>query len=45
VLAAAAGCPLTQIGEIDACDGLRFVKPDGGQWHPRSAGYDHFVAV
>jgi len=45
VLAAAAGCPLTQIGEIDEGDGLRFVKPDGGHWHPRGTGYDHFAAV
>ena len=25
--------------------GLRFVKADGGHWHPRSNGYDHFAAV
>jgi thiamine-monophosphate kinase len=45
VLAAAAGCPLTQIGEIDDGDGLRFVKADGGHWQPRGTGYDHFAAV
>ena len=42
VLSAAAGCPLTHIGEIDARAGLRFVLPDGRQWHPPHGGYDHF---
>jgi thiamine-monophosphate kinase len=32
ILAAAAGCPLTCIGEIDDGDGLRCVRPDGTRW-------------
>jgi thiamine-monophosphate kinase len=43
VLAAAAGCPLTWIGEIDDGPGLRCVRPDGSHWAPRRPGYDHFV--
>jgi len=45
VLAAAAGCPLTQIGEIDAGAGLRFVQADGRPWQPAGAGYDHFAGA
>jgi len=44
VLAAAAGCPLTRIGEIDRGDGLRFVCGDASHWHPDRAGYDHFAS-
>jgi thiamine-monophosphate kinase len=43
VLSAAAGCPLTRIGEIDAQSGLRFVLDDGRPWVPRRTGYDHFA--
>lgn len=42
VLSAAAGCPLTPIGELDARPGLRFVDAEGHPWQPREAGYDHF---
>ena len=44
VLAAAAGCPLTRIGEIDGGEGLRFVRADGSHWHPDRPGYDHFAS-
>ena len=44
VLSAAARCPLTQIGDVDAQVGLRFVQADGHAWQPRLAGYDHFAA-
>lgn len=44
VLAAAAGCPLTQIGEIEARPGLRWMTADGHQWHSDSLGYDHFAS-
>jgi thiamine-monophosphate kinase len=43
VLSAAAGCPLTRIGEIDAGPGLRFMRPGGAHWEPRCAGFDHFA--
>lgn len=43
VLSAAAGCPLTPIGEIEARAGLRLVLPDGQHWQPARAGYDHFA--
>ncbi|ESQ14412.1 MAG TPA: thiamine-phosphate kinase [Chromatiaceae bacterium] len=42
VIAAAAGCPLTRIGEIDRRPGLRFVLADGQPWQPQQTGYDHF---
>ncbi len=42
VLAAAAGCPLTTIGEIEAGSGLRCVRADGSLWRPPGGGYDHF---
>ncbi|MFW5724658.1 MAG: thiamine-phosphate kinase, partial [Halochromatium sp.] len=44
VLAAAAGCPLTQIGEIEAPPGLRWMTADGHRWHRVPLGYDHFAA-
>jgi thiamine-monophosphate kinase len=44
VLAAAAGCPLTHVGEIDSGAGARFVRADGSHWHPDQAGYDHFAS-
>lgn len=43
VLAAAAGCPLTTIGEIQAGRGLRCVRADGSAWMPSGGGYDHFA--
>jgi thiamine-monophosphate kinase len=43
VLAAAAGCPLTQIGEIESRPGLRWMTADGHQWHTHRTGYDHFA--
>lgn len=43
VLSAAAGCPLTRIGEIDAQSGLRFVLDDGRPWVPQRTGYEHFA--
>ncbi|NBC48129.1 MAG: thiamine-phosphate kinase [Gammaproteobacteria bacterium] len=43
VMAAAAGCPLTQVGEIEARAGLRFVGADGHSWHGEAGGYDHFA--
>lgn len=42
ILSAAAGCPLTQIGEIDAKPGLRCVLADGRPWQAPGSGYDHF---
>ena len=45
VLSAAAGCPLTQIGEIDAHADLRCALGNGRHWQPRHAGYDHFAAA
>ncbi|WP_462330707.1 thiamine-phosphate kinase [Thiohalocapsa halophila] len=42
VLAAAAGCPLTTIGEIEAGAGLRCVRADGSIWTAPGPGYDHF---
>jgi thiamine-monophosphate kinase len=42
VLAAAAGCPLTQIGEIETRPGLRWMAADGHQWHTDQHGFDHF---
>lgn len=42
VLAAAAGCPLTTIGEIEAGAGLRCVRADGSVWTAPGQGYDHF---
>jgi thiamine-monophosphate kinase len=45
VLAAAAGCPLTPIGEIVAGQGMCFVRADGGGWSPTGGGYDHFAAA
>ncbi|MCF8015354.1 MAG: thiamine-phosphate kinase [Chromatiaceae bacterium] len=43
VLAAAAGCPLTQIGEIESRPGLRWMTAEGHQWHSERTGYDHFA--
>ncbi|WP_295882145.1 thiamine-phosphate kinase [uncultured Thiohalocapsa sp.] len=45
VLAAAAGCPLTTIGEIESGSGLRCVHADGTPWQPRGRGYDHFATA
>jgi thiamine-monophosphate kinase len=42
VLAAAAGCPLTIIGEITAGLDLLLLHADGSHWQPATAGYDHF---
>jgi thiamine-monophosphate kinase len=42
ILSAAAGCPLTRIGEIDSQPGLRFVLADGRPWQAAGSGYDHF---
>jgi thiamine-monophosphate kinase len=44
VLAAAAGCPVTIIGEVLSGGGLRFIRADGGGWTPTGGGYDHFAA-
>jgi thiamine-monophosphate kinase len=43
VLAAAAGCPLTAIGEIEARPGLRWMSADGHPWHGELGGYNHFA--
>lgn len=42
VLAAAAGCPLTQIGEIESQPGIRWMRQDGQFWQCETTGYDHF---
>jgi thiamine-monophosphate kinase len=42
VMAAAAGCPLTRIGEIEARTGMRWVGADGHPWHGDLDGYEHF---
>jgi len=42
IMAAASGCPLTQIGEIEAQSGVRWIGADGHPWHGDLAGYDHF---
>lgn len=42
VLSAAAGCPLTPIGEIDRQPGLRFMLANGRPWDLGRTGYDHF---
>ena len=44
VLAAAAGCPLTTIGEIVGAKDLRLVRGDGTGWTADGGGYDHFAA-
>jgi thiamine-monophosphate kinase len=43
VLAAAAGCPLTQIGAVEAQQGLRWVLPNGQTWKGAAQGFDHFA--
>jgi thiamine-monophosphate kinase len=43
VLAAAAGCPITQIGEIEAQPGIRWIGEHGHPWHGQPLGYDHFA--
>jgi thiamine-monophosphate kinase len=43
VMAAAAGCPLTRIGEIEARPGLRWIDADGHPWQGGTSGYDHFA--
>jgi thiamine-monophosphate kinase len=45
VLAAAAACPLTLIGEILPAPGLRLLRPDGSTWTAAGSGYDHFPAA
>lgn len=45
VLAAAAGCPLTPIGTVEAQPGVRLVLADGQPWQPRHRGYDHFTGA
>ncbi|WP_058555849.1 thiamine-phosphate kinase [Thiohalocapsa sp. ML1] len=45
VLAAAAGCPLTIIGEVVREGGLTLIRADGSTWTPQSRGYDHFGRV
>lgn len=45
VLSAAARCPLTHIGDIDAQPGLRFVQGKGQPWSSSRSGYDHFAAA
>ncbi len=42
-IAVRAGCALTPIGEITRDGGLRCILPDGGDWHPRRTGFDHFA--
>ena len=41
-LSACAGCRLSLIGTVEAGDALTFVAPDGQNWWPARAGYDHF---
>lgn len=45
VAAALAGCATEgrRIGTIVASPGLRALAPDGRQWHPPRAGYQHFA--
>ncbi|MGB5734737.1 MAG: AIR synthase-related protein, partial [Thiohalocapsa sp.] len=43
VLSAAAGCPLTRVGEVDNHAGLRFVLDNGRPWVPQRTGYEHFA--
>lgn len=43
VLAAAAGCPLTPIGTLEAQPELCLVLADGQPWQPQRRGYDHFT--
>ncbi|KAA6187837.1 thiamine-phosphate kinase [Thiohalocapsa marina] len=42
VLAAAARCPITRIGEVVPGSGLRLLTSDGHPWAGTVAGYDHF---
>ncbi|HEX9626759.1 MAG TPA: thiamine-phosphate kinase [Acidiferrobacterales bacterium] len=42
---ASVGCPVTEIGVIDAGPGLRFVDESGRAYRPARAGFDHFGAV
>lgn len=42
VLAAAAGCPITQIGEIEPGEGIRWLDHQEHPWQPSGQGYDHF---
>ncbi len=37
-----AGLRCTGIGIIEPAPGLRCIRPDGSQWQPVSAGFDHF---
>ncbi len=45
VLAAAAACPITIIGEIVPGQGLRLVRADGSGWTATGGGYDHFATT
>jgi thiamine-monophosphate kinase len=45
VLAGAAGCPLTVIGEVVGQGGLTLIRADGSAWTPGAGGYDHFRSV
>jgi thiamine-monophosphate kinase len=42
VTAGSLGCPVTEIGEIVAGDGVALIDEDGARFVPRSAGFDHF---
>jgi thiamine-monophosphate kinase len=38
------GLPITQVGQIEAAQGLRCLQPDGRLWQPDRPGYLHFYA-
>jgi thiamine-monophosphate kinase len=42
VLAAAAGCPLTIIGDVTTGSGVSVTRADGTPWATPSGGFDHF---
>lgn len=39
------GLRSTCVGIIESAPGLRCIRPDGSQWLPAAAGYDHFSDV
>ena len=39
------GIKLTVIGEIEAGEGVRCINPDGTEYHPQNAGFEHFSQV
>ncbi|HRP71928.1 MAG TPA: thiamine-phosphate kinase [Luteimonas sp.] len=41
-LADAGGVTATRIGRIEAGEGVRAIRPDGDDWEPASAGFQHF---